>query len=150
MYKFWTESQEQLLDVYDRLDDLSADTAEARAAHILHGLGFTKEMQQKATKDFSGGNVLNRWVYLSITYLLLQNVNERQNDECLVIFYNINGQYFWRNSACSRLKQRRSWVRFPLRVDLCFYKHLFLVCVYILMGFPIVSREDVKEFLLVG
>lgn len=46
------------MDVYDRLDDLSADTAEARAAHILHGLGFTKEMQQKATKDFSGGNVL--------------------------------------------------------------------------------------------
>lgn len=44
-----------MLDVYDRLDDLSADTAEARAANILHGLGFTKEMQQKATKDFSGG-----------------------------------------------------------------------------------------------
>lgn len=44
------------MDVYDRLDDLSADTAEARAANILHGLGFTKEMQQKATKDFSGGN----------------------------------------------------------------------------------------------
>lgn len=43
------------MDVYDRLDDLSADTAEARAAHILHGLGFTKEMQNKATKDFSGG-----------------------------------------------------------------------------------------------
>lgn len=48
-------AQEQLMDVYDRLDELSADTAEARAANILHGLGFTKEMQQKATKDFSGG-----------------------------------------------------------------------------------------------
>lgn len=43
------------MDVYDRLEDLSADTAEARAANILHGLGFTREMQQKATKDFSGG-----------------------------------------------------------------------------------------------
>lgn len=43
------------MDVYDRLDDLSADTAEARAAHILHGLGFSKAMQQQATKDFSGG-----------------------------------------------------------------------------------------------
>lgn len=46
------------MDVYDRLEDLSADTAEARAANILHGLGFTKEMQQKATKDFSGGDLL--------------------------------------------------------------------------------------------
>lgn len=33
---------------------MSADTAEARAAYILHGLGFTKQMQQQATKDFSG------------------------------------------------------------------------------------------------
>ncbi|PSN43831.1 ATP-binding cassette sub-family F member 2 [Blattella germanica] len=48
------ESQEQLMDVYERLDDISADTAEARAAWILHGLGFTKEMQAKKTKDFSG------------------------------------------------------------------------------------------------
>lgn len=43
------------MDVYERLEDISADTAEARAAHILHGLGFTKDMQNKATKDFSGG-----------------------------------------------------------------------------------------------
>lgn len=42
------------MDVYERLDDISADTAEARAANILHGLGFTKEMQNKKTKDFSG------------------------------------------------------------------------------------------------
>lgn len=43
------------MDVYERLDDMSADTAEARAAHILHGLGFTAKMQQTPTKDFSGG-----------------------------------------------------------------------------------------------
>jgi ATP-binding cassette subfamily F protein 2 len=42
------------MDVYERLDDISADTAEARAAWILHGLGFTKQMQAKKTKDFSG------------------------------------------------------------------------------------------------
>lgn len=46
------------MDVYDRLEDLSADTAEARAANILHGLGFDRAMQQKATKDFSGGQLL--------------------------------------------------------------------------------------------
>ncbi|CAG9138207.1 unnamed protein product, partial [Plutella xylostella] len=48
------EAQEQLMDVYERLDELNADTAEARAAHILHGLGFSKQMQNQATKDFSG------------------------------------------------------------------------------------------------
>jgi len=37
------------------LDALDADTAETRAAEILHGLGFTNEMMRKKTKDFSGG-----------------------------------------------------------------------------------------------
>merc|ERR1719367_207954 len=49
------ESQEYLMEVYDRLDELGADTAEAKASHILKGLGFTKEMQAKKCKDFSGG-----------------------------------------------------------------------------------------------
>jgi ATP-binding cassette subfamily F protein 2 len=48
------ESQEQLMDVYERLDEMSADTAMARAGNILHGLGFTKDMQMKKTRDFSG------------------------------------------------------------------------------------------------
>ena len=48
------ESQEYLMEVYDRLDELGADTAEAKASHILKGLGFTKEMQAKKCKDFSG------------------------------------------------------------------------------------------------
>jgi len=48
-------TQEQLMDVYERLEDMAADTAEARAAHILHGLGFTAKMQVTPTKDFSGG-----------------------------------------------------------------------------------------------
>ena len=50
-----SESQEQLLDIYDRLDEIGADTAEAKAANILSGLGFDYKMQNKATKDFSGG-----------------------------------------------------------------------------------------------
>lgn len=49
------ESQEQLMDVYERLDEMSADQAEARASRLLYGLGFDKNMQQKAAKDFSGG-----------------------------------------------------------------------------------------------
>lgn len=43
------------MDIYERLDDMNADTAEARAANILHGLGFTPKMQRTPTKDFSGG-----------------------------------------------------------------------------------------------
>jgi ATP-binding cassette subfamily F protein 2 len=31
--------------VYERLDALDSDTVEMRAASILHGLGFDKEMQ---------------------------------------------------------------------------------------------------------
>lgn len=49
------ESQDQLMDIYDRLDDMNADMAEVKAARILHGLGFDKAMQQKQAKDFSGG-----------------------------------------------------------------------------------------------
>jgi len=49
------ESQEYLMEVYERLDELGADTAEAKASHILKGLGFTKTMQAKKCKDFSGG-----------------------------------------------------------------------------------------------
>ena len=37
-----------------RLDELGADTAEAKASHILKGLGFNKAMQEKKCKDFSG------------------------------------------------------------------------------------------------
>lgn len=38
------------MDVYERLDEMDASTAEARAAEILWGLGFTKEMQYKKVK----------------------------------------------------------------------------------------------------
>lgn len=49
------ESQEQLMDVYERLDELDADRAKAKACYILKGLGFNKKMLDKKCKDFSGG-----------------------------------------------------------------------------------------------
>ena len=49
------EIMEALNGIYERLDDLDADTAEIRARSILSGLGFSHDMQSKVTKDFSGG-----------------------------------------------------------------------------------------------
>jgi len=43
------------MTVYERLDELETETATKRAGEILHGLGFSKAMQVKQTKDFSGG-----------------------------------------------------------------------------------------------
>ena len=46
---------QRLQALYERLDELDAATAEARASAILHGLGFTPKMQKMPTKSFSGG-----------------------------------------------------------------------------------------------
>ncbi|PWN19174.1 putative iron inhibited ABC transporter 2 [Microstroma glucosiphilum] len=40
---------------YEELEDLDPSTFEAKAGAILHGLGFSKEMMAKPTKDMSGG-----------------------------------------------------------------------------------------------
>lgn len=49
--------------------------AEVRAASMLHGLGFTKEMQNKKTRDFSGGwrmrIALARALFVEPTFLIL-------------------------------------------------------------------------------
>ncbi|KAA0194947.1 hypothetical protein HAZT_HAZT011253 [Hyalella azteca] len=46
---------ERLAAVYAELQAIEADKAPAKASVILCGLGFTREMQQQATKKFSGG-----------------------------------------------------------------------------------------------
>ena len=45
----------EIADIYTRLSDIDAYSAEARAAAILHGLGFDSEAQARACADFSGG-----------------------------------------------------------------------------------------------
>lgn len=54
---------------------MDASTAEKRAAEILFGLGFNKNMQEKKTRDFSGGwrmrIALARALFMNPTILLL-------------------------------------------------------------------------------
>ena len=45
----------ELSAVYAKLSEIEADKAPARAALILFGLGFSTEMQNMTTKEFSGG-----------------------------------------------------------------------------------------------
>jgi ATP-binding cassette subfamily F protein 3 len=43
------------VQVYQRLEEIDAYGAEARAACILAGLSFTDEMMRRPTRTFSGG-----------------------------------------------------------------------------------------------
>ncbi len=49
------EASGRLQQIYAELSAIEADKAPARASEILAGLGFTPEMQRRATKEFSGG-----------------------------------------------------------------------------------------------
>ena len=46
---------EKLAELYEKLQILESDAAEAQASKILAGLGFTKEMQGRPTRSFSEG-----------------------------------------------------------------------------------------------
>jgi len=82
------EMSERISDIYERLELLGADTAEARAASILHGLGFDPAMQAKACKDFSGGwrmrIALARALFLDPSVLLLDEPTNHLDMEAVV------------------------------------------------------------------
>ncbi|XP_066031000.1 LOW QUALITY PROTEIN: ATP-binding cassette sub-family F member 1, partial [Chamaea fasciata] len=66
---------ERLEKVYEELRAIGAAAAEAKARRILAGLGFTPEMQNRATRKFSGGwrmrVSLARALFLEPTLLML-------------------------------------------------------------------------------
>merc|ERR1719414_2104853 len=66
---------ERLSEVYEELQAIGADQAEPRARRLLSGLGFTREMQERATNKFSGGwrmrVSLARALYIEPTLLML-------------------------------------------------------------------------------
>lgn len=82
------EVEQRLEDIYERLDALDSDTTETRAASILHGLGFDKEMQAKATKHFSGGwrmrIALARALFVDPTFLILDEPTNHLDLEACV------------------------------------------------------------------
>lgn len=69
------ETHDELMDIYERLDEMDAEKAEVKAAQILHGLGFSRSMMLKKCKDFSGGwrmrVALARALYIKPSILLL-------------------------------------------------------------------------------
>merc|ERR1719210_2704989 len=66
---------EKLNEVYDELRAIGSDQAEPKARRLLAGLGFNKEMQNRATNKFSGGwrmrVSLARALYIEPTLLML-------------------------------------------------------------------------------
>lgn len=66
---------DRLNEVYEQLSHMNASAAEARARRILFGLGFDSDMQEKVTKDFSGGwrmrISLAKALYVEPTLLML-------------------------------------------------------------------------------
>lgn len=70
-----TKLSDRLNEVYEELEAIGADKAEAKARRILNGLGFTREMQERPTKHFSGGwrmrVSLARALFMEPTLLML-------------------------------------------------------------------------------
>ncbi|KAK7261313.1 hypothetical protein RIF29_27622 [Crotalaria pallida] len=85
---------EALDQVYERLEAMDAATAEKRAAEILFGLGFDKQMQAKKTRDFSGGwrmrIALARALFMKPTILLLDEpTNHLDLEACVWLEENL-------------------------------------------------------------
>ena len=82
------ETAERMTEIFERLEELDADSAEARAASILHGLGFTPDMQARPTNSFSGGwrmrIALARALFLNPACLLLDEPTNHLDMEAVV------------------------------------------------------------------
>ncbi|EXB80842.1 ABC transporter F family member 4 [Morus notabilis] len=69
------DAGEKLAELYEKLQLMGSDAAESQASKILAGLGFTKDMQGRPTRSFSGGwrmrISLARALFVQPTLLLL-------------------------------------------------------------------------------
>ena len=80
--------------MYERLDELGADTAEAKASHLLKGLGFDTKMQNKKCKDYSGGwrmRIGKQYSILSSIYHW--EIGVLQITPCVPYTFSVNENY---------------------------------------------------------
>jgi len=79
---------DNLQDIYDRLEILDPLTFQSRASSLLHGLGFSREMMEKKTKDLSGGwrmrVALAKALFIRPTLLLLDEPTNHLDLEACV------------------------------------------------------------------
>ncbi|KAG6548084.1 hypothetical protein Mapa_010364 [Marchantia paleacea] len=90
----WDDGGGDALDIiYERLEAMDSATAEKRAVDILHDLGFTKKMQAKKTRDFSGGwrirIALARVLFMNPTILILGEPTNHLDWEACVLLEEI-------------------------------------------------------------
>ncbi|KAF0694641.1 Aste57867_14480 [Aphanomyces stellatus] len=82
------ELTNRLTDIYERLEEMDADSAELRARSILKGLTFTDAMMNKKTREFSGGwrmrIALARALFIQPTLLLLDEPTNHLDMEAVV------------------------------------------------------------------
>lgn len=111
-------AMERLTQVYERLEEMDAATAETRACKILTGLGFTTQTQNKMTKDFSGGwrmrIALARALFIQPTLLLLDEPTNHLDMEAVVwledylskwdkILFMVSHSQDFMNNVCSHI-----------------------------------------------
>eukprot|EP00033_Pygsuia_biforma_P000092 GCRY01000116.1.p1 GENE.GCRY01000116.1~~GCRY01000116.1.p1 ORF type:complete len:586 (-),score=132.54 GCRY01000116.1:67-1824(-) len=82
------ESLELQNQILEQLEELDPESAYVRGAKILHGLGFSKKMQNKMTKDYSGGwrmrIALARALFIRPTLLILDEPTNHLDLEACV------------------------------------------------------------------
>ncbi|VDM42568.1 unnamed protein product [Toxocara canis] len=104
------EAHEKLMDIYDRLEEMDADKAEVKAAEILFGLGFTRQMMLKKCKDFSGGwrmrIALARALYLKPSLLLLDEPTNHLDLEACVWLEEELSNHRASSLAAARLNEK--------------------------------------------